>query len=132
MTKMIYWYEYQHKKKAKNDFEKDVLLKKLISNKKPKKMNCSLEIKKTKCLSHFYYPALFFCTKNIRLNVHIILLWKFQTNESLSKLHLIISQTLNLTILWLFTKNAWKNHILFFGNWLHSCVRSSFNSKRIF
>ena len=57
MTKMIYWYEYQHKKKAKNDFEKDVLLKKLISNKKPKKMNYSLEIKKLNvCLAFITQP----------------------------------------------------------------------------
>ena len=44
--------------------------------------------------------------KNIRLS-------STQTNESLSKLHLIIHQILNLKTLCIFIKNVLQNHILF-------------------
>ena len=38
---------------------------------------------------------------------------KFQINKNLNKLHLIIHQILAVINLWIFTKNASQNHILF-------------------
>ena len=38
---------------------------------------------------------------------------KFQINKNFNKLHLIINQILAVINLWIFTKNASQNHILF-------------------
>ena len=45
--------------------------------------------------------------------LHIISLWKSQTNESLNKLHSIICQILNSNTLWPFIKKVQQNHIPF-------------------
>ena len=43
--------------------------------------------------------------------LHTILFWKFRTNKSFNKSHLIIHQGLTLKTSWIFTKNLLQNHI---------------------
>ena len=56
----------------------------------------------------------FTVSKNYRLNLHIILLWKFQTNENFNKSNLIIHQIMNFKTLWIFIKNVLQNHTIFY------------------
>ena len=53
----------------------------------------------------FITQSYFAVLKNIRLNQHTILLWKFQTKENLNVLHLIINQRLTFKTLWTFIKS---------------------------
>ena len=54
----------------------------------------------------FITQSYFQVPKYVRLNCTHVLLWKFQTNESFNKSHLIIRQILNLKTPWIFTKNV--------------------------
>ena len=53
----------------------------------------------------FITQSYFAVLKNIRLNQHTILLWKFQTKMNLNVLHLIINQRLTFKTLWNFIKS---------------------------
>ena len=53
----------------------------------------------------FITQSYFAVLKNIRLNQHTILLWKFQTKENLNVLHLIINQRLTFKTFWTFIKS---------------------------
>ena len=53
----------------------------------------------------FITQSYFAVLKNIRLNQHTILLWKFQTKENVNVLHLIINQRLTFKTLWTFIKS---------------------------
>ena len=90
--------EFKPKKKHKILIIFGDMIADLLNNKKFNPVITELLIKARKLNISlvFITQRYFVIPKNIRLNLHNALLWKFQTNKSFNKLHLIIHHILSL------------------------------------
>ena len=106
----IYWNieEYNPNKKRKILIVFDDMIADMLSNKKLNPIATELFIRDRKInISVIFITQSFVAVvKDIRLNCTYYLLWQFQINENLNKLHPIFHQIFTLMTLWIFTKDV--------------------------
>ena len=86
----------------------DDMIADMLSNKKLNPIATELFIRDRKInISVIFITQSFVAVvKDIRLNCTYYLLWQFQINENLNKLHPIFHQIFTLMTLWIFTKDV--------------------------